>query len=85
MVREAAVASEEILRLAPVLRAELDRLDLGRVLLFVAPKAKGYQGMFQVTGEGGMEITIAASMDPMKTRAPRSHPRAALDEPVHPC
>lgn len=67
MVREGAVATEEILRLAPALRAELERLDLGRVKLFVALKPQSYQGMFQVTGDGVMEITIAASMDPMKT------------------
>ena len=67
MVREAAVATEEILRVAPALRAELDRLDLGRVKLFVATNSPNYQGMFQVTGDGGMEITIAASMDPLKT------------------
>ncbi|HRK69792.1 MAG TPA: hypothetical protein PKY73_19770, partial [Hyphomonas sp.] len=50
----------------PKLRAELDRLDLKRVKLAM-DSGSDWQGMFQVTGDGAMEITIAASLDPMKT------------------
>lgn len=67
MARESRSSAAEISRLAPRLRAELDRLDLKRVKLSVAAGEDGYQGMFQVTGDGAMEITIAASLDPMKT------------------
>ena len=66
LVRESRAAAEEILRQAPALRAELDRLDLGRVRLFVDQKAN-WQGKFAVMADGAMEITIGASLDPMKT------------------
>ena len=68
MVREAAAATEEIRRLFPALRAELDRLNLKRVKLTQAEgKTNGWQGMFKVTGDGEMEIIIGASLNPMKT------------------
>lgn len=66
MVREARAATEEIARIMPKLRAELDRLDLGRVRLSHENGAD-WQGMFQVTGDGAMEIVIGASLDPQKT------------------
>ena len=68
MVRAAVASTEEIRRLMPALRAELDRLDLKRVRLTqFEGKTNGWQGMFQVTGDGEMEIIIGASLDPMKT------------------
>ena len=67
MTREAAASTEEITRLMPALRAELDRLDLKRVKLTQAEAADGYQGKFVVTGDGEMEIVIGASLDPAKT------------------
>lgn len=66
MVREAFTATEEITRLMPSLRAELDRLDLKRVKLTRADSAT-WQGAFVVTGDGEMEIVIGASLDPVKT------------------
>jgi hypothetical protein len=59
-------ADEEIARLMPELRAELDRLDLKRVRLAQDTGAT-WQGAFHVTGDGAMEIVIAASLDPMAT------------------
>ena len=67
MVREAATSTEEIIRLMPRLRAELDRLDLKRVRLVADSDARDWQGMFHVTGDGALEIVIGASMDPMGT------------------
>lgn len=67
MVREAAATTEEIRRLMPNLRAELDRLDLKRVRLSSREDAANWQGAFVVTGDGEMEIVIGASLDPMKT------------------
>lgn len=67
MVREAAATTEEITRLMPALRAELDRLDLKRVKLSARDDGTGWQGAFVVTGDGEMEIVIGASLDPVKT------------------
>jgi len=66
IVRESDAASRRIAAVMPKLRAELDRLDLKRVKLAM-DSGSDWQGMFQVTGDGAMEITIAASLDPMKT------------------
>ncbi|MBK8772703.1 MAG: hypothetical protein IPM06_20065 [Rhizobiales bacterium] len=66
LVREAASATEEITRLLPKLRAELDRLDLKRVKL-TAEAGAWWQGKFAITGQGAMEITIGASVNPTKT------------------
>lgn len=67
MVREAAATTEEITRLMPALRAELDRLDLKRVRLSRVEEGMTWQGAFVVTGDGEMEIVIGASLDPVKT------------------
>ncbi|GAB1364725.1 hypothetical protein MASR1M32_39610 [Rhodobacter sp.] len=66
MIMGAATAAAEIKRLMPALRAELDRLDLKRVKLSMDRRA-WWQGKFEVTGAGAMEITIGASLDPLKT------------------
>lgn len=58
MVREAAASTEEIIRLMPRLRAELDRLDLKRVRLVAGSDARHWQGMFRATGDGALEIVI---------------------------
>ncbi|MCA0422062.1 MAG: hypothetical protein LCH61_01850, partial [Proteobacteria bacterium] len=66
IVKDADAATDRIAAMMPKLRAELDRLDLKRVKLAM-DSGSDWQGMFQVTGDGAMEITIAASLDPMKT------------------
>jgi hypothetical protein len=66
MVREAAASTEEVARIMPDLRAELDRLNLKRVSL-ASDAGAGWQGAFQITGDGGMEILIGASLNPQKT------------------
>ena len=67
LVREAAATTEEVTRLMPALRAELDRLDLKRVKLSRVEDGNGWQGAFVVTGDGEMEIVIGASLNPIKT------------------
>lgn len=67
MSMEAQAATSEILRLMPRLRAELDRLDLKRVKLYLDDTDPDWQGMFQVTGDGDFEVVIGAALDPMKT------------------
>lgn len=60
--------SRDILRrYMPQLRAELDRLDLKRVRLWLDDTGASWQGMFLNSGAGGMDVIIGASMDPMKT------------------
>lgn len=60
--------SRELLRrYMPQLRAELDRLDLKRVRLWLDDTGASWQGMFLNSGAGGMDVIIGASMDPMKT------------------
>lgn len=67
LVREAAAATEEITRLMPALRAELDRLDLKRVKLRQGDGKADWQGAITITGDGEIEIVIGASLDPLKT------------------
>lgn len=67
MAEEASFATQEIVRLMPRLRAELDRLDLKKVKLFLDEGDPDWQGMFQVTGDGDFEVIIGAALDPMKT------------------
>ena len=69
MVAEAKAAQQAIASAMPRLRAELDRMDLKRVRLTQREPGKGedWQGYFEVTGDGALEIVIGASMDPMKT------------------
>jgi hypothetical protein len=64
MIMGAATAAAEIKRLMPALRAELDRLDLMRVKLSMDGRA-WWQGKFEVTGAGAMDIPIGASLDPL--------------------
>jgi hypothetical protein len=66
LVRESTAAAREIARQMPALRRELDRLDLKRVRLVMDTRAD-WQAMFAVSGDGFMEITIGASLDPMKS------------------
>ena len=61
-----AVASEEVARLMPQLRAELDRMGLTRVVLSRDETAT-WQGRFQVSADGLLEIMIGASLDPTAT------------------
>lgn len=61
------LSREEIRKVMPKLRAELDRLDLKRVRLWQDTTGADWQGAFLTTPERGMEVIIGASLDPMKT------------------